>query len=277
MAVTESTFDQSTTTTMHRVKRVAFYLVVLVTLGIFVFTAGELLPFLVLGFTMGAELGIHQFHVIALASFVAFVTLGVLVQLYKPETRVATYQATFLAMAILTALSVFTGDLFILLYFVPVALIGLLHPAGRRLLTIGERYSPAILGLTLVAAIPLLAYAGNQFQLQATGDEHALFGHYMPMVAIALTILATGLLVAFESVGFRLLAWLTGLFAVYVGFASIVLPTLASSAGTLWGALAIVWAVAFVAATELSVRESASSYFSRVRTTREESVPGKPV
>ncbi|WP_332897939.1 hypothetical protein [Haladaptatus sp. CMSO5] len=276
MTVTESAVDQSTTTTMQRAKRVAFYLVVIATIGIFVLTVGELLVFLVLGFTMGAELGIHQFHLIALASLVAFITLGVLVQLYKPETRVAAYQATFLAMASLTVLQVMMGDLGVVVFFIPIVLIGLLHPAGRRLFTVGERYSPALLVLTVAAAVPLLAYAGNQFQLQATGDEHALFGHYMPMVAIALAIIAAGLLVAFESIGFRLLAWLAGLFAAYIGFASIVLPTLASSAGTLWGALAVVWAIAFVVATELSAREDASPYFSRELRERDDLMPGKP-
>ncbi|WP_332897940.1 hypothetical protein [Haladaptatus sp. CMSO5] len=266
--------------TMSRIKLGAFYLAVLITLGMFVLFTGELFMLLGLGFGLGQELGIHQLHVMGIAIVVFFGALTMLVQLYKPVTRVAAFQAGAVMIGIATLILALTGNASlseVLPFFVAFVVVGLLHPAGRKLLTVGKKYSPALLGLTIVAAIPLLAFVINQLGLQTgAGDEHALMGHYAMMATLSLTIVIAGLLVAFESIGFRLLAWLLGVLTAYFGLLSVVLPIQASNVGVLWGGLTIVWAIVFVAVAEMSARENASSYFSRELRERDDLMPGKP-
>ncbi|MFC6731599.1 MULTISPECIES: hypothetical protein [unclassified Haladaptatus] len=279
MSATEPSAMETETSTMQEVKRVAFYISVLATLAAFLITTGELFLLLGLGFVIGEELGIHQLHVMGIAIGVFFAFLGVLVQLYKPIRRVASFQAA--AILLLIAAIIFTvipNETAVILYpFVGAfILMGILHPAGTKLLTVRNRYSPAVLGLTLLAAIPLLAFAVDQLTLQMSGDEHALMGHYGMMATVSLTILAAGLLVSFQSIGYRLLGWLTAFMTAYFGVLSVALQPQASNVGVLWGALAIVWAIALVVATEMTLRNPESAYFNRILGEREETVTGKP-
>jgi len=52
----------------------------------------------------------------------------------------------------------------------------------------------------------------------------------------------------------RFAVWASGLLAAYVGLAGIVYPAQQSSPGGIWGGLAIVWGLAFVAAYEWTTR-----------------------
>jgi hypothetical protein len=93
-------------------------------------------------------------------------------------------------------------------------------------------------------------------QIQMT-DSHAAQGHYGLMVAMSVTLLVYGLFASAAPTGWRFSAWSAGGLAVVFGLSSVVYPFQASSLGTTWGALAIVWGVVFIAASEAGAFESA--------------------
>jgi hypothetical protein len=78
----------------------------------------------------------------------------------------------------------------------------------------------------------------------AYGDRFA------ELAALAITIVAIGLLAAFKTGGWRVTAWSTGVAAAIAGTASIVWPALPGSLGPAGGAAAVLWGALFVAVAE---------------------------
>jgi hypothetical protein len=70
------------------------------------------------------------------------------------------------------------------------------------------------------------------------------------MAALAIAIVAIGLLAAARPAGWRVSAWSAGLAAVLVGASSLIWPNLAGSLGQPAGATAILWGVLFIAVAE---------------------------
>jgi MFS family permease len=249
----------------------AFYAVVASVLVVGAVFVGDLLLLVVLGWTpaVGAELGSHRFHLMAIAALVSTFLLGIAVQLYKSRRRAAVMVASAGLVSILGVFAVATAPQAIVQEVLPLLVLGvlaaILHPAGRKLLQLGDEFSPLLLGLTVAAAVPLLAYAADQFALQASGDVHALNGHYAQMIAIALGTILLGAIASARIAGWRIVAWLTGLLATYFGVLSVAFPAQASSVGPTWGAVTVAWAVVFVAAAEYSRVERSSSLFHRPR------------
>ena len=224
----------------------------------------ELLATLVTGWTGagGAELGIHRLHIMGIATVVAVFLLGLFAQAYKPITRIASMWGAFA-----TILAVSVGTVWygvgrpeeVLPFMAITSIVLVAHPAGRDLLRRGGSYSPAMLALVAIAAVPLLAFAINQWSLSASAtDPHALAGHYVMMAGLAIAPLAYGLVAALGFTGWRLAAWLAALPMTYYGLMSIAFTDQSGSTGVLWGALAIIWAIAFVATAEYSRLEPAT-------------------
>lgn len=231
----------------------------------------ELFATLLTGWTAegAAELGIHRLHIMGIATVVAVFLLGLFAQAIRPRQRVATMWGAFVIILVATAGTIWYGvgrpeEVIPFLLFTSLALIA--HPAGRQLLRRGESYSPALLALVAVAAVPLGAFIATQLSLTtSTVDPHALDGHYVMMVALAVAPLAYGLAAALGLRGWRLAAWLAGAPMAYYGLLSIAFPLQSGSAGVVWGTLAIIWAVTFVAVAEYS-RISDSSIVRRTIT-----------
>jgi hypothetical protein len=209
-----------------------------------------------------ADLGIHQVHdmtIFGLLWFALVIPLALL--LYRPARRVNTVLAPILFLvpvAILAALAD-SPILMLPLIFGTLGLVALvLHPARRGLFRFDRVEDPSrLLGaLLVVAAVPLLVYAGDQLVRQLTlADEHVLFVHYGGMAVASMFVVVMGALAILRERDWRFAAWSAGLVALVLGATSI-LFTVESSAGLLWGALAVVWAVAFVGAAEYIRRSS---------------------
>jgi len=82
------------------------------------------------------------------------------------------------------------------------------------------------------------------------------------VAALAIAIVAGGMLAASKPGGWRVTAWSMGAAAVIVGSASIVLPELPGALGQAAGAVAVAWGVLFVALAEWEVRNTSESYYS---------------
>ncbi|MFC7228042.1 hypothetical protein N0B31_11575 [Salinirubellus salinus] len=243
--------------TFGKARLAGFGLVVLATIGFAVVALGELFSLLVVGWTepVGAELGIHRLHVMAIALTILTTLLGVFVQAYRPTRQVASMLGAFLSIVVAAGITVGVGESLgsIVPFLLLVGLATVLHPAGRELLDRGQSYSPAMLALVVVAAIPMLAFAVDQVSLQlGSGDPHAAAGHYTVMAQFGLVPLAYGFLAAIGMRGWRVAAWIAAIPVSYYGVLSIAFPAQASSTGVVWGTAAVLWAVGFVVVTEYS-------------------------
>ncbi|WP_411968051.1 hypothetical protein [Haloferax sp. YSSS75] len=252
---TEQPSEQSeSTSTFKRARLYAFYLLTLVTLGMAAAFVSDLLAFSFTGWGAGGEiLAEHRLHVMVIAANVWVIILSVASQLYRPRKRVALMQVA-LAVVTFVLVGVIVGGgpvEEVLPFFVLIGLMSIFHPAGREMLSVGDDYSPALLGLVAVAAIPVLAFAVNQFTLQSSGDVHAIAGHYMEMTMMSINLLVLGLVASTGSVGNRFVAWLTAGLAIYFGAVSLVFPTQISSVGPMWASALILWGLVFVAVSEL--------------------------
>lgn len=210
-----------------------------------------------------AELGVHRFHVMGIALFTAFSLLHVATQLYRPEERPGALLAAVVIILVATLVTVrFGGSLLLGAVLGGPALVALLlHPAGRSTFERAESDSPAMVGLFVVAAVPLVLFAAGQLHLQLTqptADPHAEHSHYAFMGVLRFAFVVSALVAVVRIPGWRITAWLAGAGVTYFGIQSAFMTSQVGSVGRTWGALAVVWGVAFVAVAEYSRRDDVS-------------------
>lgn len=218
------------------------------------------------------EIG-HRLHEVAFAIVLWPLLVGLLAQFRSPRRHVAgMWMALVTIGSLLVAFAVtdFWAPAMILVFLgVPTALAALLHPAGRDLLGgfSVDRVNRVTIALLVIAAVPLLAFAGTQVGLQTGAIEqahdhaggghaeevhqqHIEFGHFTFTAAVIFTIIGVGLLASLQLSGWWTAAWVAGAMSVVYGLASVAAPEAASNPGLLWSVAMIVWGVAFVAAAE---------------------------
>lgn len=266
-------------------RRIAFTALALVVLALFLVQAWSNYVFVIAGwFENGLGLletgqGHHRLHVahrlhnIAISVMTWPFLFGLLAQFRSPTRHVTGMLmavAVWVAGGLVVALTGVVPLLIIVVVMgVPTVLVALLHPAGRALLTSIDvaRVNRVLLGLVVLAAVPLMGYAAHETGLQtgaieATGhdhaegvhaeihEEHVGGGHYARMVWLSFAIVATGLLASARQPGWWLGAWVAGLMAVALGISGVLAPEAASNPGFLWNLGAIAWGLGFVGAAE---------------------------
>ncbi|WP_083860444.1 hypothetical protein [Natrialba hulunbeirensis] len=237
----------------------------------------DLLALLVMGWTAeaGAELGIHRLHVMGIAAVVGVFLLGLFSQAFRPLERIASMWGAFVSILVVSIGTVAFGvgrpeEVLPFLLVTTIALVT--HPAGRSLFRRGDSYSPVLLALVAVAAIPILAFVGTKLSLTTNmSDPHAADGHYVMMTGLALAPLAYGVFAALGFTGWRLASWLAALPMAYYGLLSLSFPAQVGATSTTWSVLAILWAVAFVVTAEYS-RTGTSALFRRDSRTKRASI-----
>jgi hypothetical protein len=118
-----------------------------------------------------------------------------------------------------------------------------------------------LVGAAVVAAVPLFVYALDQGELQRTlpaAEPHTDGEHWSDMAKIATAIPLVGLVAGLRAPGFRIPAWCAGGALILLGAASVVYPNQASSFGRVWGVIAVVGAVGFIAEAEREARRAAT-------------------
>jgi hypothetical protein len=204
----------------------------------------------------------HRVHDLTFGFLFLPVLVGALAQLRRPTRNVGGQAMALvpwigLLLALVLTPTASRGGLGNLAWVAPAAttlVAALLHPAGRGFFrSFGRaRVSWVLLGLVVVAAVPLLALASTNVWLQgAVPDDHAQLGHYGYMAAFGFTVVGLGLVASLRPGGWRLVAWVAGLVPVLLGIASLAYPDVSSSLGVLWSLAAIAWGAGFVAAAEL--------------------------
>lgn len=244
---------------LSRVRMWTFYTVLLAAL---LLLAAPMAPFLVIPVAwpfLAEQLGIHHLHDIGVATMLWLMTLGIIVQVRRPERQVGAMQQVLLVILTLTGLTALSrpdtlvGPL--ALAFGLVFAGAALHPARADVARVRLRADPFMAALAVLAAGPLLAYARGQLRLDHSGVPIAAHGgHWTAMAALAVSIVVLALLAATRPRGWRVPVWSAGGAAFLFGTASAVLPRLASSMGPTWGALTAAWGVAFVVTAEVRYR-----------------------
>lgn len=281
-------------------RRIAFYAVVVLFIGLFGAMAAPVLTYLVTGWLPATDLGAHRTHELVIAATLFGILLGMVAQLRRPENAIGGIYQT-----VLIVLSVFVSGALgsyvrpeVLIFLVWAAIAAALHPAGRDVLRIRStgQVNRILLGLVIVAAIPLLLFAANQIALQAgsadhggathegdayaehghEGDahngmsheeihqEHIDEGHFASVAGLIFAIVLLGVLASLSPPAWWLPAWTAGGMAIVFGLASALYPDVASSAGVFPGALAAGWGVVFVALAELTQDEKVPSALGRL-------------
>lgn len=234
-------------------------------------------------------------HELVFALVVGTAAVGLLSQLLKPKENFVGQLVAITAWVAMILIAALTNNwvpqpLFII--FGGLTLLAtIFHPAGLGLFTWvrGAKLNRVLLILVIIAAVPLLALAYTNIDLQtaagggaglfghnppafhggnsdqsfnntgsmATDDEetdeqkHAALGHYRNLAVLSFIIILIGILASFRPKGWRLAAWVAGFLPISLGLASIVLPEAESSLGTIWSFAAIAWGVVFITAAEL--------------------------
>lgn len=254
---------ESSSEKVGRKRRIGFYaaagLFLLISIAFFGLMA-NVLTYAFTGWFQAAELGIHQLHETLASAFFWSLIAGMIFTLVRPARTIGAIRQTLAILAafvliLLASLSEnLMGPLVMMSILLTLAVVtAALHPARQEILRLRERVQPWLLGLTVVAAVPLLPYALGQLQIQigaSAGDPHAEVGHWTIMSGYALAIVICGLLASLRSAGWRVPAWSAGILAVWFGLASTLFATQASAAGATWGIAAVIWGVLFVAAAE---------------------------
>lgn len=247
--------DTSTLATVHRA---VFTVAVLATLAMYGVMMGEMLTFAVTGWV--TEPGVHHVHELTLFGTLWLGIAGLAVQVYRPTERVNAVLVSALVLVPLAVMAVTTDSpiaMMPLLFGALGLLAVVLHPAGRSLLGAewGRPGHRELAGLLAIAVLPVAVFAADQVALQYSSDDaHAQFVHYGGMAVATGLVWVLGLLATVRTRDRRFAAWGSGLLAVYVGLAGVVYPAQPSSPGILWGGLALVWGIAFVATFEWTTR-----------------------
>lgn len=188
-------------------------------------------------------------------------TMGLAVQLRAPQRKIAGMQQAALVIPALlmgSAVASDTQDLVsALIVTAGVAILLALHPARGDFFRKGGAISPALLAITILAAIPLIAYA-----LEMGAQAHDVKGppHHVQrlstMAAMAFAIVLAGLLTALKTRGWRTPAWSTGAAAIVFGLASVAFPDNAGAPGRGWGMLAVAGGLLFIAVAQREARRT---------------------
>jgi hypothetical protein len=206
----------------------------------------------------------HRVHDLTFGFLFVPAVVGILAQLRRPSKNVAGMLMALIPSAglLLTLLLtlVVTNNTNVLqppwvTVMMAALLAALLHPAERAFFRSFRvsRVNWVMLALVAIAAVPLIAFAATNIELQGTiTDEHAAAGHYGFMAAFAFTVIGIGLLASLRPDGWRLTAWVAGLLPVFLGLTSLIYADASSSLGLVWAVAAIAWGFGFVTAAELT-------------------------
>jgi hypothetical protein len=197
---------------------------------------------------------IHAFHNVVVATLLLVLTAPPLIVAARdPERSVPSlWHLTALGVAGVATMAVaLTIDPFTLPVIVLIGVLWALRP-GSQSAALAGRPSPILLVLAVAGAVPLIAYALGQAEVQRIDDvsEHADFYHWVETSFTAASILLLGILVALRPGASRLAAWSAGLSLAILGVASLLLGDYASAMDPSWAWAAVAGAVLFVAAAE---------------------------
>lgn len=223
----------------------------------------------------------HRLHELIIGVLGWMLLLGVVLQLHKPERKLALLLQAATIPVVLSVIEIITGNFVVAetaLVLIPLLAVGLLHPRARNLFRTGPLH-PVTTSLAAIAAVPWAVFSASQVQLQqlaAAGDAHAAAGHWGLMAAFAALMPLWALIGASASPGWRVTGSLTGLAALFFGLHSLLFPESASAAHPGWAMAAIAWGAIYGAAVWRRDGTAAATGGAHAATTTARSTPTTP-
>jgi len=192
----------------------------------------------------------------------SFFALGVIIgvglasQLRRAEQRIAGLQQAGIGILSLGVAGVIGARIepaigAVLLLLV-VAVLVVLHPTRREILTPGSGIDAPVLALSVLAGIPAIGYAARMLRLAAEAGPSCFLGQcahgdrFAEMAAATVAIVLVGGLAGFHTPGWRLPLWSAGAGAILIGSTSLALTDMPGSLGLGWGPLAVIWGVSLI-------------------------------
>lgn len=197
-----------------------------------------------------SEDAVHRTHFISVGIVAWTAVLAILVQLRKPERRVAPMlqlMAIAVGAAVLFALSGTLGDWLLqeATILVPALLLAWLHPSRHELFT-KPAFDRSMAGLAALATVPWAWYIVDNARLQLiSADSHAEMEHWATAALMAIVLSVCAFLGSSDHAGWRLPAWIAAGASVIFGVHSLVFPGLPSALPAAWAGAAILWGVAY--------------------------------
>jgi hypothetical protein len=215
-----------------------------------VFGPGELLFLGVVGWAGESALeeatepgaGVHLFHLLSHALFAWLLLISLAAQLRHPGRQFAAAAFALAAMVTYSLGTLVSG------VFDPLEVAAIVLLAGVLWLSPAREYAQItpLRRRTLIASIPILTAGalvvvgevGRQIS-GSTTDQHAAFGHYGLLAAMAAIVVLASLIGSTSLMGRRLMAWLTVGSLVYLAVASMLFTNQVSSLGLSGGVVAL--------------------------------------
>jgi uncharacterized membrane protein (UPF0136 family) len=206
---------------------------------------------------------IHAFHNAIVATLLLVLSaLPALLAARDPDrSTVPLVQLTVVGIAGLgTMILALEIDPFTLPFIALVGVLWILRPSRDPVIPRG-RASPVLLALVVGAAVPLIAYALGQAEVQRLDEtsEHSQFYHWVETSFYAAAIPLVGLLAALRPVAYRLSARSSGFALAVLGAASLALPGYASALENPWAWSALAGGIAYVGVAEWEYRRLSSA------------------
>ena len=258
---TASAVRARTRSTVQMGRMPLFYAITVAFLAFLLLALNEPMRFVYLAWTPGYELFTHRVHHVMIGAILTLLVISVAVQLYRPAKRVGAYLLAAVGVGSLLVVSLVGTGISALselaIFVIPLVLIGVLHPGLRSFRPSRETVDVRLLVLAALAGVPLIAFAAMQVNLHLTlTNDHVVFEHYLMMAGGALTVAVGALVASFRPAGWRVLVYGVAVLVAIVGIASVTFtdPAQGVNFGVFGGALAVLWAVGFVAVAEYGSR-----------------------
>ncbi len=199
-----------------------------------------------------SEIAVHRTHFMAVGIVAWGVVLSMLVQLRKPERRVAPMlllAAVALGATIVFGLSGTLSEWLIeeIAVVIPISLVVFLHPSRHQLFTRPDFDRP-LAAMAALATAPWLVYIVDNARTQVTntaGDPHAEMEHWAIAALMGITLSVAAFLGSSDHTGWRLTGWIAAGGSAIFGVHSLVFPGLASALPAAWAVAAILWGIAY--------------------------------
>jgi hypothetical protein len=194
---------------------------------------------------------IHAFHNAVVASLLLVLSAPPTIAAARAPERAAGPLAHLGAVGVagvVTMVLALRVDVFTLPFIVLVAVLLMLRVARGPALPPGRPSAPLAV-MVVAAAVPLVAYALGQAELQRmdTSSEHAEFNHWVETSFYAVAVPLLGVLVALRPSHYRLTAWSAAVALAVLGGGSLALQDYASALDVPWAWAALGGSIVFIA------------------------------
>lgn len=201
---------------------------------------------------------VHRLHSLALGVLAWGMLLGIVVQVPRPDRKIAALLAS-LAVPISMAVSEMMAGTYTVggtaAFLVLILAAVILHPAARDSLRLPSWNLP-MLGLAAVAAFPWVVYASGQGQAAHDVGPGFEVDHLTFMSGLALLAVLWGIIGGSNRAGWQYAAGASMVATACVGLQSVIFPDVLSGLSLPWAAAALAWCVAYGSAAILRTRAS---------------------